>query len=157
MPRAVCASEPVIFRATSGVCSFRTIIRATSRGRRIANQERISANIRPRAHKAGGAVREGAALLQGLAVCGRCGRRLNVFYNGRNATPSYYCGAGRVIDGRGIAVCKWVASRSMRPSPPRFSPRSYPLVCRRRRGRPALEADHDAALAQARWTRTRPL
>lgn len=45
----------------------------------LANQERISANIRPRAHEAGGAVREGAALLQGLAVCGRCGRRLNVF------------------------------------------------------------------------------
>ena len=44
-------------------------------------------------HEAGGAVREGAALLQGLAVCGRCGRRLNVFYNGRHATPSYYCGA----------------------------------------------------------------
>src|SRR5438128_1011093 len=67
----------------------------------LANQERISANIRPRAHQAGGAVREGAALLQGLAVCGRCGRRLRVFYQGRNATPAYYCGAGRVIDGRG--------------------------------------------------------
>ena len=38
-----------------------------------ANRERIAANTRPRAHEPGGAVREGHALLQGIAVCGRCG------------------------------------------------------------------------------------
>ena len=53
----------------------------------LANQERIGANTRPRRHQAGGAMREGTALLQGLAVCGRCGRRLCVSYHGRNATP----------------------------------------------------------------------
>jgi DNA invertase Pin-like site-specific DNA recombinase len=53
-----------------------------------ANQARIGSNTRPRAHEAGaGAVREGAALLQGLASCGRCGRRLAVYYSGRYATP----------------------------------------------------------------------
>jgi len=40
------------------------------------NQARIARNTRPGPHQAGGAVREGSALLQGLATCGRCGRRL---------------------------------------------------------------------------------
>src|SRR6516165_3875422 len=39
-----------------------------------ANQERIARNTRPGPHQAGGAVREGGALLQGLARCGHCGR-----------------------------------------------------------------------------------
>jgi hypothetical protein len=43
------------------------------------NQDRIGANIRPERHQPGtGAVREGAALLQGLATCGTCGRKLAV-------------------------------------------------------------------------------
>ena len=35
-----------------------------------ANQTRIAQNTRPGPHKVGGAVREGSALLQGLAGCG---------------------------------------------------------------------------------------
>ena len=46
------------------------------------NRERIAGNTRPRAHEPGGAVREGRALLQGIAVCGRCGRKLKVHYQG---------------------------------------------------------------------------
>jgi hypothetical protein len=43
-----------------------------------ANQARIGKNVRP--HEPGtGAVREGCALLQGLATCGTCGRRLAVY------------------------------------------------------------------------------
>ena len=49
----------------------------------LANQARIGANIRPQARQPGtGAVREGCALLQGLATCGTCGRKLAVFYRG---------------------------------------------------------------------------
>jgi hypothetical protein len=40
-----------------------------------ANQTRIDANVHPQPHQAAGAVREGAALLQGLAICGKCGRQ----------------------------------------------------------------------------------
>ena len=71
----------------------------------LANQARINANIRPVAHPAGdGAVREGSALLQGLATCGTCGRKLAVYYDGeRKATPGYYCtGTGELVDGRGV-------------------------------------------------------
>jgi len=68
------------------------------------NQARIAANTRPVAHAAGdGAIREGTALLQGIAVCGNCGRKLAVYYQGRRkSTPGYYCtGTGQLIEGRG--------------------------------------------------------
>jgi len=70
-----------------------------------ANQARIAANTRPVAHAAGdGAIREGTALLQGIVVCGDCGRKLAVFYQGRTkSTPGYYCtGTGQLIEGRGV-------------------------------------------------------
>jgi uncharacterized protein YndB with AHSA1/START domain len=69
-----------------------------------ANQARIGANIRPKAHQPGtGALREGAALLQGLATCGTCGRKLAVYYDGpAKSTPGYYCsGTGTLVEGRG--------------------------------------------------------
>jgi DNA invertase Pin-like site-specific DNA recombinase len=70
----------------------------------LANQARIGQNIRPMAHEPGtGAVREGCALLQGLATCGTCGRKLAVYYEGKHkATPGYYCtGTGQMVEGRG--------------------------------------------------------
>jgi DNA invertase Pin-like site-specific DNA recombinase len=66
-----------------------------------ANQRRIDGNARPRPHEAGGAVREGAALLQGLATCGRRRRKLFVFYPGKNHAPAYYCGNSEMVNGRG--------------------------------------------------------
>src|SRR6266567_1197065 len=69
------------------------------------NQDRIGGNIRPQQHQPGtGAVREGAALLQGLATCGTCGRKLAVFYRGpAKSTPGYYCnGTGELVDGKGV-------------------------------------------------------
>lgn len=43
--------------------------------------------------RAGGPPREGPALLQGLAICGRCGRRMSVRYHSRNGirVPDYQC------------------------------------------------------------------
>ena len=66
-----------------------------------ANQQRIARNTRPGLHKAGGAVREGSALLQGLAYCGHCGRRLRTHYHGRNSSPGYHCAGERLVEGRG--------------------------------------------------------
>lgn len=65
------------------------------------NVARIKQNMHPRCHEAGGAVREGAALLQGIATCASCGRRLNVYYQGSNSTPGYYCPGNQIINGRG--------------------------------------------------------
>jgi DNA invertase Pin-like site-specific DNA recombinase len=67
-----------------------------------ANQARIGANTRPRAHEAGGALREGCALLQSLATCGCCGRRLTVHYHGARSSPGYHCSGRELVAGRGV-------------------------------------------------------
>ena len=78
-----------------------------------ANRMRIDTNTRPKPHQgedaagmptggqSGRAVREGTALLQGLAICGHCGRRLRVHYRGRNVRPGYHCPGKNVVEGRG--------------------------------------------------------
>lgn len=45
------------------------------------------------ADRAAGPAREGTALLQGLAICGRCGRRMTVRYHSRRGVevPDYQC------------------------------------------------------------------
>jgi hypothetical protein len=67
-----------------------------------ANQARLDSNTRPKPHQAGGAVREGSALLQGIATCGHCGRHLHVHYRGRNSTPGYHCSGKNLVEGRGV-------------------------------------------------------
>ncbi len=64
------------------------------------NQSRIQKNTRPSPHRSG-AIREGTALLQGLATCGLCGRRLRVYYQGKRNTPGYYCPNNTIVNGRG--------------------------------------------------------
>ena len=66
------------------------------------NQARLASNYHPGPQQATGAVREGSALLQGLATCGRCGRHLRVYYQGKNSTPGYYCANSQALNGRGV-------------------------------------------------------
>jgi DNA invertase Pin-like site-specific DNA recombinase len=59
-----------------------------------ANQKILLGNAAARgADRAAGPAREGTALLQGLAVCGRCGRRMTVAYHARGGSevPDYQC------------------------------------------------------------------
>jgi len=65
------------------------------------NQKRLASNSKPGPEQAAGVVREGSALLQGLATCGRCGRRLRVYYQGKNSAPGYYCANSHAFNGRG--------------------------------------------------------
>jgi DNA invertase Pin-like site-specific DNA recombinase len=67
-----------------------------------ANQQRLGSNTRPRPHQAGGAVREGSAVLQGLATCGHCGRKLHTHYRGQHQAPGYHCSNKGVVNGRGV-------------------------------------------------------
>jgi len=67
-----------------------------------ANQTRLDSNTKPKPHQAGGAVREGSALLQGIVSCGHCGRRLHVHYRGRNSAPGYHCCGKDLVNGRGV-------------------------------------------------------
>ena len=68
--------------------------------RYVAIQDELRANWRaPRGH-GGGAVREGAALLQGRIRCGRCGRMMQVGYSGtKGDCPRYVCGRSRQLYG----------------------------------------------------------
>jgi excisionase family DNA binding protein len=60
----------------------------------LANRERLRANVRPRG-EGGGAAREGGALLQGVLRCGRCGRRMQVAYSGKDGRcVRYQCASG---------------------------------------------------------------
>jgi DNA invertase Pin-like site-specific DNA recombinase len=116
-----------------------------------ANLARIAANTHPQPHQPGGAVREGAALLQGIATCGRCGRRLRVLYQGKNSTPGYYCAGNTLVNGRGVRclqvggcqIDEAVSDVFLRTIAPAGLEAALAAEA-------SLEADHDAALAQGR-------
>ena len=116
-----------------------------------ANQARMGANIRPRRHQPGGAVREGAALLQGIATCGHCGRELRTQYPGRNARPGYYCAGKNIVNGRGI-FCLNIGGVQIDQAVgdallEALKPEAFEATLQATQ---QLESDHDTALAQWR-------
>ena len=119
-----------------------------------ANRSRIAANAHPQPHHSGGAVREGSALLQGLATCGACGRRLRTHYTGRTASPGYHCAGKNIVDGRGIfylsvgavQIDDAVARAVLTALAPAGLEAALAAAER-------LEADRDDALAQCRLAR----
>src|SRR6266849_5898802 len=116
-----------------------------------ANQARIDTNIHPQPHQAGGAVREGAALLQSLAACGKCGRRLHTHYRGRNSSPGYHCSGKDIVQGRGVyclniggvQIDQAVLEAFLRTVTPAAVEATQLAIQQ-------LEADQDAALGQWR-------
>jgi hypothetical protein len=75
-----------------------------------ANIARLAANSPPPAGGAGGAAREGAAWLQGLLRCGRCGRLMQVNYHS-SGSPAYRC--GRANQMYGAATCQLIGGRRL--------------------------------------------
>ncbi len=55
------------------------------------NQQRLIGNCTSQHQEHRGALREGAALLQGLVLCGRCGRRMTIRYMDNGKIPLYEC------------------------------------------------------------------
>jgi hypothetical protein len=116
-----------------------------------ANQARLDSNTRPKPHQAGGAVREGSALLQSLATCGHCGRRLHVHYRGRNSAPGYHCAGKDLVNGRGVyclnvggmVIEQAVANAFLEAVTPAAVEATMLSVQQ-------LQANHDAALSQWR-------
>jgi DNA invertase Pin-like site-specific DNA recombinase/predicted DNA-binding transcriptional regulator AlpA len=116
-----------------------------------ANQLRIASNMRPRPHQAGGAVREGTALLQGIATCGRCGRRLRVYYRGRNSAPGYHCAGDVIVNGRGEYCLRVGGGQIHNAVVTAFLAAITPGGLEASlRATAELEADHNAVLAQRR-------
>ena len=118
-----------------------------------ANRERIARNTRPRAHEPGGAVREGQALLQGIAVCGRCGRKLKVHYQGRrrHQSPAYHCPSSILVEGRGNWCLRVGGGQIDQAVAGALLAALTPAGVRAAvQAAEALEQDHDAALDQWR-------
>ena len=57
----------------------------------LTNQDRIRKNRNVRSKGGIGAIRVGEALLQGIAICGICGHRMQVAYPKGKKNPSYFC------------------------------------------------------------------
>jgi DNA invertase Pin-like site-specific DNA recombinase len=57
----------------------------------LRNRQQLDDNRTFRAEERRGAVREGRALLQGLVMCGACGRRMSVRYMEDGIRPLYVC------------------------------------------------------------------
>jgi transposase-like protein len=121
----------------------------------LANQRRLAANMRPaRGADGTGAVREGCALLQGLAICGVCGRKLGVFYRGpRTSNPGYQCNGGVLGGGGQGRFCTRVSGLRVDAAiAAHVLAAVTPLALRAcLQAAQELEASHDAALEQ--WRR----
>jgi DNA invertase Pin-like site-specific DNA recombinase len=76
----------------------------------LANREKLRSNWRSPVGEAGGAVREGPALLQGLVRCGRCGRKMIIGYSGVGSQCRYVCAQGLRLYGS-ARTCQSVGGR----------------------------------------------
>jgi hypothetical protein len=73
----------------------------------MANQKRLTDNVSRYEAGHSGVARQGSALLQGIATCGRCSRRMSLRYTGPNGDyPVYCCRADR--DHAGGPLCQEV-------------------------------------------------
>ena len=121
----------------------------------LASTARLAANMAPvRGADGTGATREGCALLQGLAICGICGRRLGVFYRGpAKSIPGYQCNGGVLVGGGQGRFCTRVSGLRTDPAVAQhvlevLTPLALQAAIE---AADQLEAGHDAALDQ--WRR----
>ena len=86
--------------------------------------------------RAAGPAREGPALLQGLAICGRCGRRMTVRYHQRRGieVPDYQCMGECIQDAR--SRCPASPARRRRDDQPTAASDRHPARARGRAHRP---------------------
>ena len=117
-----------------------------------ANQAQIAHNTW-RTPEGAGAAREGQALLQGLIVCGRCGRNLKVHYDGQHGQRrhSYHCRGAVVADGRGSWCLRVGGGRIDEAVAEALLTALTPAGVKAALiAAESLEADHDQALEQWR-------
>ena len=79
------------------------------------NLRRLQENVPNQGMGKRTAVREGPSLLQGLAICGRCGTRMTVGYRQRKAgrAPFYICAGPHEVDRIDKGYCQRVSGYSL--------------------------------------------
>src|SRR5215475_3039044 len=93
----------------------------------------------------------GIGLLQGLATCGHCGRRLHVHYRGRNSAPGYHCAGKDLVNGRGVYCLNIGGTVIEQAVADAFLQAITPAAIEATRlSVQQLQANHDAALSQWR-------
>jgi DNA invertase Pin-like site-specific DNA recombinase len=127
----------------------------------LANRARLSANVtrfRESTNEGRGAPREGAALLQGLATCGRCGRQMHVAYRRH---PRYVCTGMRRsyaeprcahLDGPSIEA--FVVQAFFNAMAPAQLESLDEVLAQRQRERQRLETYHQQQVSHARFAAT---
>src|SRR5712691_5166956 len=127
----------------------------------LANRARLSANVtrfRESTHEGRGAPREGAALLQGLATCGLCGRQMHVAYRRH---PRYVCTGMRRsyaeprcahLDGPSIEA--FVVQAFFDAMAPAQLESLDEVLAQRQRERQRLETYHQQQVSHARFAAT---
>ena len=138
-----------------------------------ANLKRLEENSRAHVMKLKAPPREGPALLQGLVVCGNCGRRMNVRYHwsGEVLVPEYLCqyadrAAGKSLHGNSRSERRYGCQQSVAGS--RDADRAGSVAGRAagtaiaaRRNRPSAveqveRSRYEANLAQRRYMQVEP-
>src|SRR5262249_24355169 len=91
------------------------------------------------------------ALLQGIASCGHCGRRLRTHYSARNSSPGYHCCGEHLVNGSG-SYCLNIGGVQIDEAVTRaFIAALEPIkLAARVAAAERLEADREAALKQWR-------
>ena len=126
-----------------------------------AHRARLSAHVtrfRASTHAGRGAPREGAAFLQGLATCGRCGRQMHVAYRRH---PRYVCTGmrrsyaeprGAHLDGPAIEAC--VVQAFVDAMAPAQLESFDEVLAQRQRERQRLETSQQQQVSHARFAAT---
>lgn len=125
----------------------------------LANQERLRENAQRYNDKTGtgrGAPREGAALLQGLLTCGRCGYRMTVAYRPRSR---YTCAAmtrrfaeARCVHLEGPPIEAFVVQAFFDAIAPAQLEALDEVLAQRQRDQQRLERYHHQQVTQARFS-----
>ena len=94
-------------------------------------------------------MREGAALLQGIAKLDVCGRGLRVYYRGLDSAPGYYCAGSTISNGRGER-CLQIGGRQVDDAVAEaflaeLAPAGLEAALK---AAEQIESDHDGVLAQ---------
>ena len=89
----------------------------------MANQRRLADNLNHYDANRHGVPRQGNALLQGIAICGRCGRRMGLHYSGQHGNYLSIFVAPISINMAGRVVRRCAPWASMRRSKDCYSKR----------------------------------